>query len=41
VKFRFEWKAIGLMLVLVAFCALVFVKGLGLPVHMLGPWFGA
>lgn len=41
VKFRFDWKAIGLMLVLVAFCALVFVKGLGLPVQLLGSWFGA
>ncbi len=41
VKFRFDWKAIGLMLVLVAFCALVFVKGLGLQVQLLGSWFGA
>ena len=40
VKFRFDWRAVGLMLLLVAFCALVFVKGLGLPVQLLGPWFG-
>ena len=26
---------------LVAFCALVFVTGLGLPVPLLGTWFGA
>jgi hypothetical protein len=41
VKFRFDWKAVGLMLLLVAFCALVFVKGLGLPVQLLGTWFSA
>ena len=41
VKFRFDWKAMGLMLVLVAFCSLVFVKGLGLPVPLLGSWFSA
>jgi hypothetical protein len=27
------------MLALIAFCALVFVKGLGLPVPLLGRWF--
>lgn len=40
VKFRFDWRAIALMIGLVVFCALVFVKGLGLPVPLLGPWFG-
>jgi len=25
---------------LVAFCALVFVKGLGVPMPLIGPWFG-
>lgn len=39
-KFRFDWRALVLMLGLIAFCALVFVKGLGLPVPLLGPWFG-
>ncbi len=39
-KFRVDAKAIALMLALVAFCALVFVKGLGLPVPLLGPWLG-
>ena len=37
VKFRFDYKAIGLMLLLIAFCALVFVKGLGLQVSLIGP----
>lgn len=41
VKFRFEWKATLLALGLVAFCALVFVKGLGLPMPLFGTWFGA
>jgi hypothetical protein len=38
--FKFEWKAIGLLVVLVTFCALVFVKGLGVPMPLLGTWFG-
>ena len=40
VKFRLEWRALALMAALIAFCALVFVKGLGLPVPLLGSWFG-
>ena len=32
---------VNLLYALVAFCALVFVKGLGLPVPLIGPWFGA
>ena len=40
-KFKFEWRSLALMAALIAFCALVFVKGLGLPVPLLGPWFGA
>ncbi len=39
VKFRVEWRALGLMALLVAFCALVFVEGLGLNVPLLGAWF--
>jgi hypothetical protein len=39
VKFRFDWRALALMVVLITFCALVFVKGLGLPVPLLGTWF--
>ncbi len=38
-RFRLEWRASVLMLALIAFCALVFVKGLGLPLPLLGPWF--
>jgi hypothetical protein len=38
-RFRIEWRAGALMVVLIAFCALVFVKALGLPVPLLGPWF--
>ena len=38
-RFRLEWRACLLMLALIAFCALVFVKGLGLPLPLLGPWF--
>lgn len=39
-RFRFDPRALALMAALVAFCALVFVKGLGLPLPLLGPWFG-
>ena len=40
VKFRFDWRALTMMAGLILFCALVFVKGLGLPVALLGTWFG-
>jgi hypothetical protein len=37
-RFRFEWQpALGLI-GLVAFCSLVFVKGLGLAMPLVGPW---
>ncbi len=39
-KFRFEWIAVAALVVLVAFCSLVFVKGLGVPMPLLGTWFG-
>jgi len=38
--FKFEWKAVGALVLLVVFCALVFVKGLGVPMPLLGTWFG-
>jgi len=38
--FKLEWKAAGLLVVLVTFCALVFAKGLGVPMPLLGTWFG-
>lgn len=39
-RFRFEWKATAAMLGLIAFCSLVFVNGLGIPLPLLGAWFG-
>ena len=39
-KFRFEWRATLLALGLIVFCVLVFVMGLGLPMPLLGSWFG-
>jgi len=39
-RFKLDWRALALMLALIAFCALVFVKGLGLPLPLVGPWFG-
>jgi len=38
-NFRLEWMAVLGLLVLVTFCALVFVKGLGLPMPLVGSWF--
>jgi Tripartite tricarboxylate transporter TctB family len=40
-KFRFEWKATVGLVGLIAFCSLVFVKGLGVPIHLIGPWLKA
>jgi Tripartite tricarboxylate transporter TctB family len=37
-KFRFDWKAALGLLALIVFCSLVFVKGLGLPMPLFGPW---
>jgi Tripartite tricarboxylate transporter TctB family len=39
-KFRFEWKAVAGLILLIAFCSLVFVKALGVPMPLLGSWFG-
>jgi hypothetical protein len=41
IKFRFDWRALSMMAGLIVFCGLVFVKGLGLPVSLLGTWFTA
>lgn len=38
--FKFDWKALGALVILVVFTALVFVKGLGVPMPLLGTWFG-
>lgn len=38
---RFRWKySIALAAGLTVFCILVFLKGLGVPLPILGPWFG-
>ena len=39
-KFRFEPRAALAALGLIAFCVLVFIKGLGLPMPLFGSWFG-
>jgi hypothetical protein len=38
--FRFDPKAAAGLVLLVAFCALVFVKALGVPMPLIGSWFG-
>jgi hypothetical protein len=40
-KFRFEWTATVGLVGLIAFCSLVFVKGLGVPMLLVGPWLHA
>lgn len=38
---RFRWRSAFIMATgLTIFCALVFVKGLGIPLPILGPWLG-
>ena len=38
---RFRWPTALIMATgLMAFCALVFVKGLGIPLPIIGPWLG-
>jgi hypothetical protein len=39
-KFRFEWTATAGLIGLIVFCSVVFVKGLGVPMPLLGSWFG-
>lgn len=39
-RFRLEARAAAGLLLLVVLCALVFVKGLGVPLPLLGSWFG-
>lgn len=39
-RFRFEWRAAIAAVGLIVFCVLVFVKGLSLPMPLLGSWFG-
>ena len=37
-KFRFDWRALIGLAALVAFCIVCFVKGLGVPMPILGSW---
>ncbi len=37
-KFRFDWKALIGLAALIAFCIVCFVKGLGVPMPILGRW---
>lgn len=37
-EFKLDWRASLGLLGLIAFCALVFVKGLGMPMPLLGSW---
>jgi Tripartite tricarboxylate transporter TctB family len=39
-QFGFQWSAILGLIGFIAFCALVFIKGLGVPLPLLGRWFG-
>jgi hypothetical protein len=39
-KFRFEWTATVGLIGLVVFCSVVFVKGLGVAMPLIGSWFG-
>lgn len=38
--FKFTWRAALALVGLIAFCSLVFVKGLKVPMQLLGTWFG-
>jgi putative tricarboxylic transport membrane protein len=39
---RFQWRSVLIMAAgLTIFCALVFVKGLGIPLPIIGPWLGS
>ncbi len=38
---KFRWgPTVALAVGMAAFCVLVFIKALGMPIPMLGPWFG-
>jgi hypothetical protein len=38
--FRLEWKPMAGLVAFVALCCLVFVKALGVPLPLVGSWFG-
>ncbi len=37
-EFKLDWMALGGLVLLITFCSLVFVKGLGIPMPLLGTW---
>lgn len=39
-EFRLHWKPLLGLAGLIVFCSLVFVRGLGVPLPLLGTWFG-
>jgi Tripartite tricarboxylate transporter TctB family len=39
-KFRFDWRATVGLIALIAACTVVFVMALGVPMPVLGTWFG-
>lgn len=39
-RFRFEWTAALGLVGFIAFCAIIFVQFLGVPLPLLGTWFG-
>jgi hypothetical protein len=41
VKTKLDWQSVALAVGLIVFCVLVFVKGLGVSMPLLGSWFGA
>lgn len=39
-EFRLQWEPVAGLAGLIAFCGLVFVWGLGVPLPLIGTWFG-
>lgn len=37
-EFKFDWMALGGLVALIAMCSAVFVKGLGIPMPLIGTW---
>jgi hypothetical protein len=37
-EFKLDWLALAGLVALIAFCSLVFVKGLGIPMPLIGTW---
>ena len=39
-RFRLGWLPVLGLVALIAFCVVVFVIGMGIPMPLVGPWFG-